>query len=82
MLSAEAVILAARGLRVPGSDRHDMRRAIFASVPDVIASIQNRIDVRNAAPPPYVWTATAASILAEIERARIPQTANEAEMEH
>ena len=42
----------------------NLRRGIFASVPDLIASIQTYIDAHNADPRPYVWTATAESILA------------------
>jgi transposase len=55
----------------------NLRRGIFASVPDLIASIQAYIDANNADPEPYTWTATAESILAKIERARtaLKQTA-------
>ena len=48
----------------------NLRRGIFASVPDLIASIQTYIDTNNADPKPYVWTATAESILAKVARAR------------
>lgn len=48
----------------------NLRRGIFASVPDLITSIQTYIDTHNGDPKPYVWTATAESILAKIERAR------------
>ena len=48
----------------------NLRRGIFASVPDLIASIQTYIDAHNADPKPYVWTATAESILAKVQRAR------------
>ena len=48
----------------------NLRRGIFASVPDLIASIQTYIDASNAVPKPYVWTATAESILAKVARAR------------
>ena len=48
----------------------NLRRGIFASVPDLIASIQTYIDASNADPKPYVWTATAESILAKVARAR------------
>jgi transposase len=48
----------------------NLRRGIFASVPDLIASIQSYIDAHNADPRPYVWTATAESILAKVTRAR------------
>ena len=36
----------------------------------MIASIQTYIDASNADPKPYVWTATAESILAKVVRAR------------
>jgi len=48
----------------------NLRRGIFASVPDLIASIQSYIDTNNADPKPYLWTATAESILAKVARAR------------
>jgi transposase len=57
----------------------NLRRGIFASVPALIASIQTYIDTNNADPEPYVWTATAESILAKVERARnaLNQTATQ-----
>jgi len=36
----------------------------------LIASIQTYIDESKADPKPYVWTATAESILAKVARAR------------
>jgi transposase len=48
-----------------------LRRGAFHSVPDLIASIQEYIDSHNDAPRPYVWTATAESILAKVARGRI-----------
>ena len=47
-----------------------LRRGTFASVPDVISSIQEYIDAHNEDPNPYKWTATAESILAKVARAR------------
>jgi hypothetical protein len=44
-----------------------LRRGVFHSVPDLIASIQEYIDAHK----PYVWTATAESILAKVARGRI-----------
>ncbi|WP_204809453.1 hypothetical protein [Mycobacterium riyadhense] len=35
-----------------------------------IAAIQDYIDTHNQDPKPYVWTATAESILAKVARAR------------
>ena len=43
---------------------------MFHSVPDLVASIQEYIDAHNNDPKPYVWTATAESILAKVARAR------------
>ena len=43
-----------------------LRRGIFDSVPDLIATIQAYLDAHNADPKPYVWTATAESILAKV----------------
>jgi hypothetical protein len=40
-------------------------------LPDLVASIQEYIDAHNNDPKPYVWTATAESILAKIARGRI-----------
>ena len=48
----------------------NLRRGIFESVPDLITSIQTYLDANNDNPKPYVWTATAESILAKIARAR------------
>jgi transposase len=48
-----------------------LRRGAFHSVPDLIASIQEYIDSQNDAPRPYLWTATADSILAKVARGRI-----------
>ena len=48
----------------------NLRRGIFASVPDLIASIEAYLNAHNADPQPYVWTATAESILAKVQRAR------------
>lgn len=39
------------------------RRRVFHSVPDLIASIEEYLDAHNDHPRPYVWTATAESIL-------------------
>jgi transposase len=48
----------------------NLRRGIFASVPDLITSIDAYLNAHNADPKPYVWTATAESILAKVQRAR------------
>jgi transposase len=48
----------------------NLRRGIFASVPELIASIEEYLNAHNADPKPYVWTATAESILTKVQRAR------------
>ena len=48
----------------------NLRRGIFGSVPDLIASIETYLAATNNDPKPYVWTATAESILAKVQRAR------------
>ena len=48
-----------------------LRRGAFHSVPDLIASIQDYLDSYNDDPRPYLWTATAESILAKVARGRI-----------
>ena len=48
-----------------------LRRGVFHSVPDLIASIQEYLDAHNEAPQPYQWTATAESILIKVARGRI-----------
>lgn len=48
----------------------NLRRGIFGSVPELIASIEDYLDTSNENPRPYVWTATAESILAKVARAR------------
>jgi len=59
------------GTLVPRADRQALRRGAFHSVPDLIASIQEYVDSHNDDPRPYVWTATAESILAKVARVRI-----------
>lgn len=48
----------------------NLRRGIFGSVPDLIASIETYLEANNDDPKPYVWTATAEDILAKVARAR------------
>ena len=48
-----------------------LRRGVFHSVPDLIASIQEYLNAHNEDPRLYVWTATAESILAKVARGRI-----------
>src|SRR5699024_4372991 len=48
----------------------NLRRGIFGSVPELIASIEDYLEANNDEPRPYVWTASAESILAKVARAR------------
>jgi hypothetical protein len=48
----------------------NLRRGIFGSVPELIASIEEYLSAYNDDPKPYIWTATAESILAKVQRAR------------
>ena len=47
-----------------------VRRGVFRSVPELIASIDSYIDQHNQQPKPFVWTAKAADILAKVMRGR------------
>lgn len=47
----------------------NLRRGIFGSVPELIASIEDYLAVNNDNPKPYAWTATAESVLAKVQRA-------------
>jgi len=47
-----------------------VRRGSFASVPDLIAAIEEFIGAWNRNPKPFVWRAQAEDILAKIERCR------------
>ena len=48
----------------------NLRRGIFRSVPELIDSIEEYLEANNEDPKPYVWTATAESILDKVARAR------------
>jgi transposase len=47
-----------------------IRRGVFKSVPQLLAAIRAYIDARNLDPHPYVWTASVASIVEKVGRAR------------
>jgi len=47
-----------------------IRRGAFASVPELIAAIQEYIQHHNADPKPFIWHTNAADILRKITRAR------------
>ena len=56
-----------------------IRRGVFHSVPDLIAAIEHYLDNNNTNPQPFIWTATADSILTKVRRGRITlnQTTNQ-----
>ena len=47
-----------------------LRRGSFNSVPNLITAIEDYLSAHNDDPKPFVWTATAESILAKVARAR------------
>lgn len=47
-----------------------IRRGVFHSEPDLIATIEEYLAVQNANPKPLIWTARAADILEKVKRAR------------
>jgi hypothetical protein len=48
----------------------NLRRGVFASVSELIASIEEFLEATNDDPKPYVWTAPADSSHAKVARAR------------
>ena len=48
-----------------------IRRGVFQSVPDLIAAIDAYLNATNQDPKPFVWTATADSILEKVRRGRV-----------
>jgi transposase len=48
-----------------------IRRGIFHSVPDLIAAIEAYLKANNDNPAPFIWTATADSILKKVRRGRV-----------
>src|SRR6516165_2298599 len=60
-----------------------LRRGAFHSVPDLIAKIEAYLNATNADPTPFVWTATAESILAKVTRGRVAlETSAKTETDH
>ena len=49
---------------------NSVRRGVFRSVPELIATIDGYIAQHNQQPKPFVWTAKAADILAKVMRGR------------
>jgi len=52
-------------------DDKAIRRGVFNSVPDLIAAIESYLQATNADPEPFVWTATAESIIEKARRGRV-----------
>jgi hypothetical protein len=55
-----------------------LRRGIFRSVEQLVAAIDDYIDLHNQNPKPFIWTAKATDILEKVKRARAvlnPQSA-------
>ena len=50
--------------------RQRIRRGVFRSVPELEAAIIEWINHRNAHPKPFIWTATAESIILKRHRAK------------
>jgi len=48
-----------------------IRRGVFKNVRELEAAIREFIDLRNRDPKPYIWTASVASILEKVTRARV-----------
>ncbi len=46
-----------------------IRRGVFRSVPELEAAITEYLNASNAAPKPFIWTASAQSILDKVTRA-------------
>ena len=47
-----------------------IRRGVFHSVDELIAAIEQYIEVRNREPKPFIWTASASDILEKVKRGR------------
>ena len=50
--------------------QQQIRRGVFKSVAELEAAIQEYLTERNAKPKPFMWTASAASILEKVRRGR------------
>jgi hypothetical protein len=48
-----------------------IRRGVFRSVGDLVEAIEEYLRVHNDDPKPFVWTATAESILEKVRRGRV-----------
>src|SRR5487761_1465927 len=48
-----------------------IRRGVFTSVPDLIGAIETYLKASNDSPKPFVWVASAESILEKVRRGRV-----------
>ena len=48
-----------------------IRRGVFGSVDELVEAIETYLAAHNADPKPFVWTATAESIIAKVRRGRV-----------
>lgn len=48
-----------------------IRRGVFHNVPELVATIEQYLEVNNTNPKPFVWTATAEQILEKVRRGRV-----------
>jgi len=48
-----------------------IRRGVFRSVPELIVAIEDYLQTHNQDPQPFVWTASADSILEKVRRGRV-----------
>ena len=48
-----------------------IRRGVFKSVPDMIAAIEAYLKANNDNPTPFVWAASADSIIEKVRRGRV-----------
>ena len=51
-----------------------LRRGVFQSVPDLIVAIEAYLQANNNDPKPFIWTASAETILAKVRRGRVALT--------
>jgi len=58
-----------------------IRRGVFRSVDELVAAIEEFLRVHNDDPKPFVWTATAESILAKVQRGRVALNKQKAKTE-
>jgi transposase len=47
-----------------------LRRGVFHSLPELVTALEQYLAQHNREPKPFIWTATAADILAKVTRAR------------